>query len=122
MDGEVGELSGVIVGTGGDGQGGVGLRMFSAGAFGVVIKPDGEQVGFDGADAVDAPSGVGQGLDQMSFGGALGPVFVVESLGEFEVGGEIESGQDDDLAGDGVAGGGEWVHCAGSFGSRNSRG
>lgn len=87
VDGQMGELGGVIVGTGGDGQGGVGLGMFDAGAFGVVIEADGEQVGFDSADSINAPRGVGQGLNQVSFRSALGLVFVVESLGEFEVGG-----------------------------------
>ena len=58
-----------------------------------------EDIGFDGGDAVLAPGGVGQGLDEMGFGGALGIVFVGE---RFQVGlvcFEVLGGHDDDPAG-----------------------
>jgi hypothetical protein len=41
---------------------------------------EGEEVGFERDDAVEAPGDVGQGLDQVFFGGALGLVFVAEGL------------------------------------------
>ena len=91
-------------------QGCVGLGMIRVGGFAGVMEPDGEQVGFHSADAVQAPRGVGQGLDEVRFGGTLGLVFGVEGMGEFEVDREIVGGQDDDLAADGMASGGEWVH------------
>ena len=46
----------------------------------------GEQVGFERGDTVDAPGGVGQGLDQLGFGGALGLVLGDETLDVLLVG------------------------------------
>ena len=39
-----------------------------------------EEDGLEGRDAIEAPGDVGQGLDEIFFGGALGMVFVVEGL------------------------------------------
>jgi len=48
-----------------------------------------EEIVFEHGDSVQAPGGVGQGLDEMDFGGAFGMVFVGErfyvELVDFEV-------------------------------------
>ena len=41
---------------------------------------DAEEVAFEAGHAVEAPGDVGQGLDEIFFGGALGMVFVVEGF------------------------------------------
>ena len=71
---------------------------------GEVVVDDvvGEQVGFEDGDPVDAPGGVGEGLNEMRFGGALRVVFVDEALNVTLVGFEILAGHDDGLAGEAV--------------------
>ena len=63
----------------------------------------GEQVGFEGGDAVEPPRGVGEFLDELLFGGALRLVFVEEFLGVALIGGGVLGGQDDGAAGEAVA-------------------
>jgi len=63
---------------------------------------DGEQIGFDRGDAVESPGGVGEGLDEVSFGGAFGLVFGREGAEVSFVGFVILGGHDDDLAGEAV--------------------
>ena len=63
----------------------------------------GEQAGFEGRNAVEAPSGCGEFLHELLFGGALRLVLVEEFLGEAPIGGEVLGGQDDGAAGESVA-------------------
>ena len=70
-----------------------------------------EEIGFYRDDAVEAPGGVGQGLDEIGFGGALGMVFVCEGFEVALVGFEVLGGHDYDLAGESVAEGVEGGRC-----------
>ena len=97
----------MIGGSGGGGEGILSLGVIDMGAAALIEEPEGEQVGLDGADLVHAPGGVGQGLGEMGFGGALRLVLTIESLGEFEIGGEVFGSHEDDLSGEVMAGGGE---------------
>ena len=72
VQGEDGELADVVGGAYGGGEGVVGLGVAGLGAVDVVVQAEGEEVGFHGADAVEAPGSVGQGLGEVGFGGALG--------------------------------------------------
>ena len=62
-----------------------------------------EQIVFHGADAIEAPVGVGDGLDGFGFEQALGLELGVELGAGAAIGGEIVFGQDDGLAGEAVA-------------------
>ena len=62
-----------------------------------------EEVGFHGGYAVQAPGGVGQGLDQVLFGGADGTVCLRVRSQAPLVGCEVLAGHDYDLAGEAVA-------------------
>jgi len=55
----------------------------------------GEEVGFENGDAVQAPGGVGQGLDEMSFGGSFWMVFVGGGCDVVLVGLEVLGGRGD---------------------------
>jgi hypothetical protein len=63
----------------------------------------GEEICFEGRDAVEAPGGVGQGLDQMGFGCALRIVLVMERFQMGLITLEILGGHDDDLGCEAVA-------------------
>ncbi len=86
---------------------------------GLVGGGKGQEVGFEGGDSVQAPGGVGEGLDQMGFGCAFGMVFVGEGLVVALVGSEVLGGHDDDLAGESVAEGveGGSLFAGGCFGA-----
>jgi hypothetical protein len=81
----------VVIGGGGGGGGG---------ALGA-----GEEIGFQKRDAAEAPGGVGEFLDEMSFGGCGGLVFVQELAAVLLVGGGIFRRQDGGLGGQAVADG-----------------
>jgi hypothetical protein len=53
----------------------------------------GEHFGFEGRNAVHAPGGVDQFLDELAFGGRFGLVFVEEFLGVALVCGRVFGGQ-----------------------------
>jgi hypothetical protein len=52
-----------------------------------------EEVGLDGRGAVELPRDVGDGLDELGFRGALGPIFIEEGLGVAPVGGLVVGGR-----------------------------
>src|ERR1700722_8372465 len=52
---------------------------FDGGLLGGWIGSAGEQVGFEERDAIEAPGGVGELLDELGFGGSGGSVFVEEA-------------------------------------------
>jgi hypothetical protein len=86
----------------GDGEGLLDLFR-SVGELGRdVDDAQGEEIVFECGDAVDAPGGVGEGLDEMGFDGAAGVVFVAEGVAVGAVGVEVFAGEDDDLAGESV--------------------
>jgi hypothetical protein len=60
---------------------------------------EGEEVGFERDDAIEAPGDVGQRLDQMIFGGALGLVFVAEGFQMYVIQFAVFPGHDEDLLG-----------------------
>ena len=62
-----------------------------------------QKIVFEGADAVLPPDGIGQGLDQLGFGGAFGVVFGYETLDVLLIGFQVVGGEDDGLAGESVA-------------------
>ena len=64
------------------------------GLLGGGIGGAGEQVGFEERDAVEAPGGVGEFLDELGFGGSGGLVFVEEAAAMCVVGGSVFGGED----------------------------
>jgi len=71
VDAQIGESFGVTVEGGGDGDGFAHLVRRLVVREVVIDDVVGEQVGFERRDAVEAPGGVGEGLDELRFGGAL---------------------------------------------------
>ena len=63
----------------------------------------GEQFGFEGRDAVEAPGGVGDFVDQLSFGGGGGFVLIEKLLDVALIGVGVLSGQDGGAGGETVA-------------------
>ena len=63
----------------------------------------GEEIGLERRDAVEAPGGVGQGLDEVGLDGAFGAQVVGERGAVGTVGLQIFGRHDDDLAGEAVA-------------------
>jgi hypothetical protein len=63
----------------------------------------GEEVGLKERDAVEAPGGVRELVDQLGLGGGGGLVFIVKLLDVALVGGEVFGGQDGGAAGEAVA-------------------
>ena len=55
------------------------LRSIGVGV-GLAADSEGKKVGFERGDAVQAPGSVGEGLDQVGFGGALRMVFIGEGF------------------------------------------
>jgi hypothetical protein len=89
------------------GAGGVVGEGAGPGVEGVVVvgelrHADGEQAGFEGAEAAEAPGGHGHLLDEQGFGGAGGVVFVEESVAKFLEFLRIFVGQDGGLGGESV--------------------
>jgi len=103
VDAEVGEGSGLGVDGGGDGEGLLNLAGRVVEGIGKARATEGEEIVLKSGDAVEAPCSVGEGLDEVGFGGAVGVVFVGEGLHVALVGFEILTGEDDDLAGETVA-------------------
>jgi len=98
-----GEGLGLLAEGFGGGQGGVHFRFGGVDAAGVRGHAEGEEVGFQGHDAVQTPGCVGDGLDQLFFGGEFGLVFGEEFLDMELVGGEGLGGHDHGLAGEPMA-------------------
>ena len=122
MDGEDGDLAQMILGAVGDGEGGIGFGEICFGGAVMVLlvdQADGEEIVFDGAEAVEAPSGVGQRLNEVGLGGALGVVLIVEGAGVLEVRDAVFGGQYDDLPGEAMAEGveGRFLFPGFGFGS-----
>ncbi len=80
------------------GESGFGLRMVGADAVFHFSDAKREEVGLDGGGAVDLPSSVKEGLDELGFDGAFGLAFIQEGLGVALVRGEVLGGQDNGLA------------------------
>ena len=77
-----------------------------------------EQVGFEQRDAIEAPGGVDQFLDELSFGRGGGPIILEELAAVGFVGGGVLGGQDDGLGGEAVADGVERGALFAGFGAR----
>jgi hypothetical protein len=73
---------------------GAGLRRVRPDAAFHLSDAEREEVGLDGGGAVDAPGGIDDGLDELSFGGAFGLAILEERLGVALVGGVVLGGQD----------------------------
>ena len=73
------------------------------GLVGGVFDAQGQEIVFQSADAVLSPDGVGEGLDQLVFGWALGVVLGYEASDVLLVGFEVVGREDDGLAGESVA-------------------
>src|SRR5260370_16741913 len=102
MHAEGGEGAGVFTQGFGDGQGGVDFRVFGNNVIGVLGEAQGEEIVFQGRNAVQAPGGVGDGLHELFFDHAFRLQVVEETLGEALVGGEVLGGEDDGVAGEAV--------------------
>ena len=63
----------------------------------------GKEVVFEGGDSVEAPGGVGQGLDQLGFDGAFGFALVDVGFDVALVGLKVVTWEDDDLTGESMA-------------------
>ena len=89
-----------------------------SGFFGGRVGGAGEEIGFEFRNAIEAPGGVDQFLDELAFGGSLGLVFVNESLRVFLVGGGVLVGQEDGLTGQSMAQGVQLGALFAGFGAR----
>ena len=78
----------------------------------------GEQLGFEKWDAVETPGGVGDFVDQLSFGGGCGGVFIDELLDVALVGFRVLGGQDGGAGSQAVAEGVERRALLARFGAR----
>ena len=63
----------------------------------------GEQLGFEERDAVEAPSGVGDLVDELSLGGVGGDVLIEKLLDMAQVGFGVLRGQDSGVGSEAVA-------------------
>ena len=77
-----------------------------------------EEVGFEQRDSIEAPGGVDQFLNELSFGGGGGLVFVEELAAVGFISGGIFGGKDDGLGGEAVAEGVEGRALFAGFGAR----
>ena len=103
--------AGAVESEGGDGLDG-GLRR-EIGRCGLV-----EQAGFEERDAVEAPGGVGELLDELGFGGVGGLVFVSELAAVLFVGGRVFGGEDGGAGRESVSESVERRTLLAGFGSR----
>ena len=78
----------------------------------------GKQIGFEEWDAVEAPGGVGDFVDQLSLGGGGGGVLIEKLLDVALVGFGVLSGQDGSLGGETVAQGVAGGTLLAGFGAR----
>ncbi len=90
------------------GAGGVVGKGAGAGIEGVVVvrelgHADGEEAGFEGAEAAQAPRGHGHLLDEQGLGGSRGLIFVEKSIPELAEFLRIFAGEDGGLGGEAVA-------------------
>ena len=97
--GEGAGLFGEALGDGEVGVGGIGGREVGGG-FG---ESGCEELGLERGDAVEAPGGVGEGLDEVFFEGADGQEFIDEAAAVELVGGGVLGGQDGGVAEEAVA-------------------
>ena len=100
MSAEGVEGAGVFDECGGHGECILSVGMGCVDGGGVVGDAERKEIGLERRDAVELPGGVGEGLDELGFGGAFGLVFVEERSAVALVGGEIFGGQDDGVAGE----------------------
>src|SRR6202035_1908755 len=80
----------------------------------------GEQLGFEERDAVEAPRGVGDFVDELSLGGGGGLVLIEKLLDVALVGGGVLGGQDGGAGGEAMAEGVERRALLAWFGARTS--
>ena len=78
----------------------------------------GEQLGFEEWDAVEAPTGVGDFVNQLSFCGCAGPVLIEKLLDVALVGVGVLCGQDGGAGGKAMADGVERGTLLARFGAR----
>ena len=78
----------------------------------------GEKLGFEEWDAVDAPGGVGEFVDELSLGGGGGSVLVEKLLDVALVGVGVLGGQDSGAGGEAMAEGVERGTLLTRFGAR----
>ncbi|HTA68717.1 MAG TPA: hypothetical protein VK776_10590 [Bryobacteraceae bacterium] len=69
----------------------------------MVLGAEGEEGGLGGRNAVEAPGGVAQRLDELLFERTFGLELVDETQEMALVGGLVFGGQDNDVAGEAVA-------------------
>ena len=77
-----------------------------------------EQLGLEERDAVETPSGVGDFVDELSFGGGGGDVLIEKLLDVALVGFEVFGGQDGGAGGEAMAEGVERGALLARFGAR----
>jgi len=87
----------------GHGEGSFGLRVVGADAIFHFGDAEREEIGLDGGGTVETPGSIDEALGELSFGGALGLIFVQEALGVALVSGVIVGGQDNSLAREAMA-------------------
>ncbi len=86
-----------------EGQGPGGAGFIGVDGIKMVLGGEGEESGLGGGNAVEAPGGVAELLDELFFERTFGLELVDEAFEVALVGGLVLGGQDDDVAGEAVA-------------------
>jgi len=103
VDSEIGEGVDVFAEGESHGEGGFGLGVTGGDAGFVFGDAEREEVGLEGGDAIEAPGGVGERLNQLLFEGAGGLEVIEEAVGVALVSGVVLCGQNDGVAGEAMA-------------------
>ena len=102
VEGEIGEGFGLVAEFCGGGEGQAEVIVFGSAVATAFGRAEHLDVVLDGRDAHDAPSGIGEKLDEFLFFRSLGFVSVAEVLAMgFELG-QLFGGENEDLAGESV--------------------
>ena len=121
IDREIDEGLGVLAEDVRGGEGGVDLGVIGRDVGGGFHVAECEHAVFDGADAVEAPLGVDEGLGVLALDRRFGGETLEEFFGEGLVGFEVFFGEDDDASGESVAAGVDRGSAFAFFGAGTGR-
>src|SRR5580704_10560854 len=103
VNADIGEGVALVVEGFSQGQSPSGAGFIGADGIEMVLGGEGKESGLGGGNAVEAPGGVAERLDELFFERTFGLELVDEAFEVALVGGLVLGGQDDDVAGEAVA-------------------